>query len=196
MRSVRTCWSCSRWACSVALLSLCLACAACSSSKQKGLYPVHGQVIIGGKPARGALVVFHPLDNPDPTAVKPHAVVERDGTFSLFSYQADDGALPGTYAVTIQWQQPRFWGGDSRPIDIAKMQAWKEKAAEWRAKGGRPRAAVGQRARGLRSGGGPPSGWGPRPDPVPARYRNPQTSDLRVEVTSGPNELAPFNLSK
>jgi hypothetical protein len=112
------------------VLLLCLACFACSS-KQTPLYPVHGQVLVNGKPARGALVVFHPLAESSLKAVKPHAVVGRDGTFSLFSYRADDGARPGTYAVTILWQPPRFRDGDGRPIDIAKMQAWKEKARDW-----------------------------------------------------------------
>jgi hypothetical protein len=127
------------------------------------------------------------LDDPDPKAVKPRGVVGRDGAFSLTCYRADDGAPAGNYTVTILWQQARFRGGDPPPIDMKRMQEWKEKKGpDWKGKDRKAWAAARPRQ-------GVPA---VRPDPVPARYRNPQTSDLRVEVTAGPNELAPFNLTK
>jgi hypothetical protein len=155
-------------------------------------------LLVGGNPARGALVVFHPLDNPDRVAVKPRAVVGRDGTFSLFSYRVGDGAPAGTYAVTVVWQQPRFRGGDPPPIDIQRLQGWKEKAAEWRTKAWNSQTTARRSSPWPSTTGGRKGrrGTAVKSDPVPARYRNPQSSDLRVEVTTGPNELAPFNLTK
>jgi hypothetical protein len=40
------------------------------------VYPVHGQVFFRGKPTPGALVLFHPVNDPDPQAPRPHGRVD------------------------------------------------------------------------------------------------------------------------
>jgi hypothetical protein len=88
------------------VLTVVLCCASCS--KGKPLYPVRGQVFVDGKPAEGALVVFHPVeDNPSESAVlRPSALVGEDGSFRVGSYKPKDGAPAGEYRVTVQWLPP------------------------------------------------------------------------------------------
>jgi len=71
----------------------------------KPVYPVRGQVFFLGKPTAGALVLFHPLDDPDAPGPRPHGQVEQDGTFRLTTYEVDDGAPAGAYVVTIDWRK-------------------------------------------------------------------------------------------
>ena len=85
------------------VLFVWLLCGACSNHSHKTVYPVRGSVFYKGKPAHGALVVFHPEDSSDPRPVKPHGRVQADGTFRLSTYFADDGAPAGRYRVTIHW---------------------------------------------------------------------------------------------
>jgi hypothetical protein len=50
------------------------------------------------------MVVFNPVPaDPSPTAIKPTGEVREDGTFSLTTYKADDGAPAGEYVVTVIW---------------------------------------------------------------------------------------------
>jgi hypothetical protein len=70
----------------------------------ESVYPVKGEVFYRGKPAVGALVAFHKV-GADPNAGQPSGEVQDDGTFTLTSYRADDGAAPGEYQVTISWRE-------------------------------------------------------------------------------------------
>ncbi len=94
-----------RWTLPSALLlvaGLAIGPLACAPSEpRKAVSPARGQVFLEGKPAAGALVVFHPVDDPTPNALDPRAVVERDGTFILSTHNAHDGAPPVRYAVTV-----------------------------------------------------------------------------------------------
>jgi hypothetical protein len=88
-----------------ALSSAALVLAGCSSKKVEGrkpVFPVRGKVLVGGQPAPGALVVFHPV-GVSFDAERPFAHVGPDGTFDLTTYQGKDGAPEGEYAVTLQW---------------------------------------------------------------------------------------------
>jgi hypothetical protein len=68
---------------------------------QLRLYPVRGQVFYQGKPAAGALVVFHPKESSHSGGQLASAVVSEDGSFVLGTLAARDGALDGAYVVTI-----------------------------------------------------------------------------------------------
>ena len=87
-----------------ATLVLCSAC-----QKGQPFYPVRGQVFVAGKPAEEALVVFHPVEDTDPPALRPSARVQADGSFTLRSYDPKtcptpkDGAPAGEYRVTVTW---------------------------------------------------------------------------------------------
>ena len=76
---------------SVGLIGLCLA--SCGQENpRKPVYPVHGKVVDkDGKPATGALLVFHPLGG-DADSNNPTARVEKDGSFALTTYDDADGA--------------------------------------------------------------------------------------------------------
>jgi hypothetical protein len=67
------------------------------------LHPVRGQVFVAGKPAHGAIVVFHLLDSTSPDAPKPSGRVGPDGSFTLSTFAPGDGAPPGEYGVAIAW---------------------------------------------------------------------------------------------
>jgi len=70
---------------------------------RRPVYPVRGQVFYEGQPTPGALVILHPLNDPDPRAPRPVARVGPDGSFAPTTYHADDGAPAGEYAVTVAW---------------------------------------------------------------------------------------------
>lgn len=70
----------------------------------ESVYPVKGQVMYRGKPAVGAIVVFHKV-GADPTAGQPSGKVQEDGGFTLTSYLPGDGAGEGDYRVTVSWRE-------------------------------------------------------------------------------------------
>jgi hypothetical protein len=47
--------------------------------------------------------------------VKPRGQVEADGTFTLTTYEAGDGAPAGEYQVTVEWWLASGKPGDDRP---------------------------------------------------------------------------------
>jgi hypothetical protein len=80
--------------------------ASCTTRLREKVSPVEGQVLFHGQPAAGAIVVFHPrLPSADRAleAVHPMGIVGEDGSFTLSSFGAEDGAPPGEYVVTITW---------------------------------------------------------------------------------------------
>ncbi len=91
----------------IACLALSMvAVSACNGGKR--LYPVRGQVFFEGRPAAGALVVLHPVDDTSPAAIRPAGYVDDAGNVKLMSYlpntrSTGDGAPPGDYIVTIAW---------------------------------------------------------------------------------------------
>jgi len=86
------------------LLAVSLGCSSCSGAKGPPVFPVQGKVLFRGKPASGALVIFHPLNQPELEKGMPRAVVEDDGSFSVTTLTANDGAPAGDYAVSITWK--------------------------------------------------------------------------------------------
>ena len=92
----------------------------CGGSTRIPVYPVNGQVLHQGEPAKGALVIFHPIDQKKDVGEKipprPSAIVRPDGTFSLTTLKPDDGARIGDYRVSIVWfeQADRGEGGLGR----------------------------------------------------------------------------------
>lgn len=82
---------------------LALVQASCSKGEPKNpTFPVTGKVLVRGKPAEHATVVFHPVNDTDAAARRPQGKVGADGTFTLTTYEANDGAPAGEYRVTLQ----------------------------------------------------------------------------------------------
>ena len=71
-------------------------------------YPVNGSVLIDGRPAENAIVVFCPVD---PSAelehLRPAGRADAAGQFELTTYEAFDGAPAGQYKVLVKWPSPR-----------------------------------------------------------------------------------------
>ena len=82
------------------------------------LVPVVGRVLVDGKPASGAAIVFHPVDSTHGT--HPLAPGDANGEFQLTTIRSGDGAAPGDYRVTLTWyvSPPRKKGveGEESPV--------------------------------------------------------------------------------
>ncbi len=82
------------------LLSLSSLLTLCGCSQSRELCDVQGQLLINGKPAQGAYLVFHPLGEqpPEDHPVEPTAVrTNSDGTYHWKFHRA------GEYSVTLFW---------------------------------------------------------------------------------------------
>lgn len=90
------------WIVLPALLATAVLGVSCGDGR-RAVYPVRGQVLYEDKPTPGALVIFHPVNDPDPTAPRPVARVNADGSFAPTTYTTDDGAPAGEYVVTVSW---------------------------------------------------------------------------------------------
>jgi hypothetical protein len=91
----------------LALAVLCFT--SCGGGKR--YYPVHGKVLVNGKPAEGVTVIFSMQDDPDPDPARPSAGTRADGSFDLKTYLAKErvaksGAPAGQYVVTCFWLPP------------------------------------------------------------------------------------------
>jgi hypothetical protein len=93
----------SPWRWVVVLSALC--CFSCSGGKSN-LNAVEGKVLDKeGKPAKGAVVTFHPKQGADDIrTILPVGLAGEDGTFKVTTGQ-DDGAAAGDYIVTIIWPE-------------------------------------------------------------------------------------------
>ena len=77
------------------------------------VFAVSGTVKIGGAPAAGALVVFHPK-NPEADAPRPSAYADAQGQFKLTSYDSGDGAPVGEYAITVELRKVVVQAGEAK----------------------------------------------------------------------------------
>ena len=82
------------------LLFTLFAISGCDSSPK--LVPVTGSVTVKGKPAEGAILMFHPGD---PKAATASAVAEADGSFKIVS-GGEPGLIQGKYQITVIWPDP------------------------------------------------------------------------------------------
>jgi hypothetical protein len=84
-------------------------CSGPSGPAKKACYPVKGQLLVQGKPADGALLIFQPKENANPAewaAGYPHATAGADGKFEVSTYADHDGAPAGDYVVLVSWIVP------------------------------------------------------------------------------------------
>jgi hypothetical protein len=112
-----------------------------SEPERLSVHPVSGQITLNGKPAAGATIVFHPQTKIDAPA--PRANADKNGNFSVTTFNTADGAPAGEYVVTIDWRQTVHKDGD----------------------------------------------YVAGPSLVPAKYQQAKTSDLKVRVVAGQNQV-------
>lgn len=78
---------------------------------------VSGKVVVDGRPAENVRVVFQSASkdlNVSPTAV---GLTDREGAYSLsLADKKKRGAIPGSYAVYLVWQDPE---ADPNPVEGA-----------------------------------------------------------------------------
>src|SRR5687768_7054127 len=102
---------CPTWVFGAIPLALVLTASGCAETDPglKPVYPVQGSLFVKGQPAAGAAVTFHPLplETGRPMALTSRATVGDDGSFRLATYNLDDGAPEGEYAVTVYWPGKR-----------------------------------------------------------------------------------------
>lgn len=102
-------WYCLRRSSVLSLLSIfgLLTLAGCSSeSDVVPVFPVRSELLVDGKPAEGAIVIFHRTEPTDPETTNPNGRVQSDGSFRLTTYETHDGAPAGDYRVTVFWPEP------------------------------------------------------------------------------------------
>jgi hypothetical protein len=84
----------------LAVLTLTICAAGCGSKPQSdrpATYPVSGTVTMNGEPVTDANVNFQLTDGSRGAS----GLTDQQGTFSLTTFVAGDGALPGEYRVAI-----------------------------------------------------------------------------------------------
>jgi hypothetical protein len=92
---------------------LVLASAGCSRSSENrvAVHPVQGAIQFRGQPVEGAFVSLHPKSATEGVPT-PRATVAKDGSFTVTTYDGNDGAPEGEYVVTVQWYRPVRQGND------------------------------------------------------------------------------------
>lgn len=129
-----------------------------------GTVPGGGTVMLDGKPAEGATIVFHPESSEGRPA---SGTTDASGVFKLTTEISGDGALPGSYKVAVtKWDRPPDnLPAVTNPGDSAQMDAI-YKAKEKRGK--EPQAK----------------------NAVATKYGDPASSGLTATVSkAGPNDF-------
>ncbi len=70
----------------------------CGGSEWPPTYKSTGTVTLDGSPVERASITFHPRDGQNPA----NGTTDANGIYELSSFNADDGAAPGLYGVSIQ----------------------------------------------------------------------------------------------
>jgi hypothetical protein len=86
------------------VLGAVLAGAGCGKQARPGelpVYPVKGRVTFQGEPMPFAVVTFYPADQPFAQALKSRATADQGGNYQLTTYEFNDGAPAGEYAVVL-----------------------------------------------------------------------------------------------
>jgi hypothetical protein len=100
----------------VALVGIAAGCG--GEARRKPTFPVSGKVLDGSKPVANATVVFHPVGGVEADVPKPRGTTAADGSFTLTSYDGNDGAPAGEYRVTVeQWLAGRPDEGPSNRLN-------------------------------------------------------------------------------
>ena len=100
------------------LLSLLAATSLCGcSSKQERIpvHPVKGSVTFEGRPLANALIVLHPKSATGKLDYSSQGKTDASGEFQVTTYDTNDGAPVGDYAVTVQYYELITNGSSSEP---------------------------------------------------------------------------------
>lgn len=134
--------------------------AGCGTSNP-ATYPVTGTVTFNGKPLAGANIGFSATDENTRGAI---GVTDSEGKYSLTTFEKGDGAMAGTFKVTVS-----KFDGPAEPVKLAD-----------------PSANTGDE---LPANYSPEDATAAAPSKnlVPQKYLRPQTTPLSYTVGAGPN---------
>jgi hypothetical protein len=86
-----------------------MGCGSSAEVTRVDVVPVSGKVLYRGQPAAGAEVTLHATDGaPQLAPLHPHGVVQPDGSFQLSTYELNDGAPEGSFALTVHWPDESY----------------------------------------------------------------------------------------
>ena len=136
---------------------------------------VTGTVTLNGQAVDGATVSFSPTSGGRAAA----GVTDASGRFTLSTLETGDGAVPGSYGVTITKRSGGEAGSGPQGADVDYTQMSEEQKS----------AFMGQ-MKGMT--GGPPQ----VKDFIPAKYGSVDTSGLTREVKRGEKNDFTFELTK
>ncbi len=92
-------------------------------------YPVTGTVLVDGRPAEGATVIFYPVGGSEEfQKERPFGVTDANGKFDLRTFQPGDGAPAGEYKVMARWLAP---GHVRRRRQWIKTGVWEVARTDW-----------------------------------------------------------------
>lgn len=102
----------SKW--SVIPFALSVLLSGCGSGEREydrvATFPVKGQLTVDGKPEGQVLIKLHPVGKPA-TVVTSSNFTNPDGTFTIGTYEGQDGAPVGEYKLTFMWGQINLMSG-------------------------------------------------------------------------------------
>ncbi len=136
---------------------------------------VSGTVTYKGQPVEGAIVTFNPTDSKNgKTAI---GKTDATGKYRLMTFQQDDGAVEGSYKVTVS------------KIDASKLNTKEDVGASEEDPGAAYAAAEAAGEDVMGSGEGGQKGASSKTkDLLPTRYKDPEASGLIANVSAdGPN---------
>ena len=103
---------------SAGVAGLALLVASCGDGKV-AVYPTSGNVVdAAGKPAVGAMVVFHPKADAGKGVTAVSGVTDDQGVYRLTTFALNDGAPAGEYTITLTWPRPKKTPFDSAGDDL------------------------------------------------------------------------------
>ena len=69
------------------------------------VYQATGSVTLAGQSIGGGVITLHPYRTDFQMLVKPRGTLKKDGTFTLTTFNPNDGAPAGEYLVTVTWNR-------------------------------------------------------------------------------------------
>ena len=83
--------------CSLAIALPCFGCSSKSDGRPERV-PVTGSITFNEKPLQNAAIAFVPVGSSGPPAT---GATDSDGSYELMTFETADGAIPGSYNVSI-----------------------------------------------------------------------------------------------
>lgn len=137
---------------------------------RQDVYPVSGKITMSGAPLIGATVSFAPQQSGTPTAI---GRTDNEGIYHLTTYEAQDGAAAGDYAVVV------------KKISTAPVEAEADEDAGHSADGSEQMEAPGHDAESAEAGSG---------NLVPANYGSASSTPLSATVEEKEDNVFDFDI--